>query len=153
MKILILDDDPVARRLIAHKVQKLADHGPMPIVVVSESGSLSCGLQMVEDANPDVVLLDLHLEDAMPAQTIACIRRLAAKAAVVVISASEEPTIIQAAMNAGAQDYLHKDTCWTNPAMMIQTIERAYQRFAATRHQACDQIISDIQLIKKALKI
>jgi len=59
---------------------------------------------------PDVILLDLNLPDSKQEHTVDKIPRLSQHAAVVVLTGYDDQNLLIAAINAGAEDYLVKQS-------------------------------------------
>ncbi len=56
MKVLIVDDEPVARRGLRRQLSELTD-----VVCVGECGGRDAAIQAIVERHPDVVLLDIQL--------------------------------------------------------------------------------------------
>src|SRR5688572_14672303 len=115
-KILIVDDDPVARRVL-HAA--LAARGYQPIL----AGDAMAALTETQKHRPDLILLDLGL----PAGGgFSFLKRLhtfphLAMTPVVVISGQERETAEAAALEAGARAFIAKPAV---PDDVIATVER-----------------------------
>ncbi|HUA56705.1 MAG TPA: response regulator [Candidatus Sulfotelmatobacter sp.] len=119
VKLLIIDDEPAIRRLLA---TSLTPHGYD--VVEAESGTE--GLRRVAQDKPDMVLLDLGLPDADGVELIPQIRALS-DAPIVVLSVRNDDAAKVAALDRGASDYVAKP--FSLPELMARLR-------AAARHQA-----------------
>lgn len=106
IRVMLVDDHAVVRS----GLRAMLDVGA-GIEVVAEAGSVEEAEGMLEQADPDVILLDIQLEgnenglSLMPA-----VKRLAPEAAVVVLSAFLNPALFRACLDAGVSGYLVKDT-------------------------------------------
>ncbi|MGC1271290.1 MAG: response regulator [Croceibacterium sp.] len=98
-KILIVDDEPAIRRLLASCLRR-SDHE------IIEADSARAALASLAIDKPDVVLLDLGLPDRDGLELIGLIR--SAGVAVLVISARNETEQKVAALDLGADDYITK---------------------------------------------
>lgn len=58
---------------------------------------------------PDAILLDLHLPDCSGIETLIALRKIAPETPIVVISADRCPTMVSAALAAGARGYIGKE--------------------------------------------
>ena len=56
MKALIVDDEPIARRVLREELELLPE-----VLVVGEAGDGKEALQKIADLTPDVVFLDLQM--------------------------------------------------------------------------------------------
>jgi DNA-binding NarL/FixJ family response regulator len=104
IRILLVDDDPAFRELLAFVVRVDSD-----AEVVGQAGDGVEGVRLAEELEPDVVLMDLQMPklDGFEAT-----RRIAAsvpKAKIVVVSSNSEPEAIRRALEAGAAGFLSKD--------------------------------------------
>jgi two-component system LytT family response regulator len=59
LKTVIIDDDYVSRVILKEMLQKFLDN----IEILGEAGSVSDGVKLIEESNPDLVLLDISLPD------------------------------------------------------------------------------------------
>lgn len=101
MRILIVDDEPLARRRLSSQVEDL---GIGEIVGEAENGSHA--LDMVAACQPDVVLLDVRMPDMDGLEAARHMRRLASPPAVVFTTAYDDHAL--AAFETQALDYLLK---------------------------------------------
>jgi two-component system LytT family response regulator len=107
MKILVVDDDPVSRRVLR---QILAS--TEPDCVISEAGGGEEACTLLERANHgfDVVFLDISMPDYDGLELLARFRRSAALKTLPVIlctSSNDRATVVKAAA-AGARHYIVK---------------------------------------------
>ncbi|WP_111641439.1 LytR/AlgR family response regulator transcription factor [Marinimicrobium alkaliphilum] len=56
MKILVVDDEPLARERLARMVERLDGHE-----LVAQAANAEAALQLIEERDPDVVLLDIRM--------------------------------------------------------------------------------------------
>lgn len=104
MKLLIVDDHPLMREgFAAFLVQWRSD----AVVLQAEDGAAALVLAE-QHADLDIVLIDLILPGMDGLAVIAEFRRRRPKALVVVLSASEDPYRVRAALAAGARGYVAK---------------------------------------------
>ena len=100
MKTLIVDDEPIARRLLREGLELLPD-----VEVVGEADNGRAALQQIEKLRPELVFLDLQ----MPVMSgFEVVRNLAGKAMpiIVIVTAFDQHAV--KAFDAGAVDYLLK---------------------------------------------
>lgn len=100
MRILIADDEPVARQVL----RELLDGEP-GIAIVGEAADGAEALRRIEELRPDAVLLDLHMPGLDGLQVT---RSLDAPQAPAVIFVTAHPRHALEAFDAGAVDYLMK---------------------------------------------
>ncbi len=100
MKTLIVDDEPIARRVLREELETVPD-----VVIVGEAENGKQALQQIAVLQPDLVLLDLQ----MPVMGgFEVVRKLTGghMPAVVIVTAFDQHAI--EAFEAGAVDYLLK---------------------------------------------
>ena len=106
MKILIVDDQTSARRVLGAIVGKLGD------VQIEEADSLTTARRALEERSFDVALLDLRLStDARNRDGLVLVEEIRARTTVVpiIVTAYQEVAEIRQAMRVGAYDYILKD--------------------------------------------
>jgi DNA-binding NarL/FixJ family response regulator len=117
IRVAIVDDHPVARCGMVHIFD--AEPGLTVIGAVACLAELQAGMRS-GDIAPDVVILDLYLDDGRlsPAQ-IADVTR---DCPVVVVSASARPQDVLATIRAGASGYLVKTAAVEAFAAAVRTV-------------------------------
>jgi len=100
MKTLIVDDEPIARRVLREELDLLAD-----VAVVGEAADGREALQQIDKLEPDLVFLDLRMPVLGGFEVV---RRLEGRSlpVVVIVTAFDQHAI--QAFEAGAIDYLLK---------------------------------------------
>lgn len=105
LRILLIEDDEDDARIILRRLGELEEDA----FQVEHVGTLKLGLERLERAAADVVLLDLTLPDSRGLSTVLDACRSAPSTAVVVLTNLADEEIAMNAIQAGAQDYLCKD--------------------------------------------
>jgi DNA-binding NtrC family response regulator len=124
MKILVVDDQRSARRILKQILSELDD------VDVVEAASATEANSLIESAAPDLMLLDIRLsEDPRDRGGLAVLR--AARAAgrstpAIIVTSSTELAEVREAMRQGAQDYVLKDEL--SPEMLLPIVEGIRER-------------------------
>jgi DNA-binding NarL/FixJ family response regulator len=104
--------DERARVLVADDHQSLLDrvvsilHDEYEIV-----GTVTDGTALVKaeaDLSPDVVVIDISMPGMSGLEAASCIRRRGSHAAVVCLTAHQEPEIVEAALRSGVLGYVTK---------------------------------------------
>jgi CheY-like chemotaxis protein len=98
-RVLVIDDDPAIRRVIALNLTARGYHADL-----ADCGSAAIGLLA---RAPELVLLDLGLPDIDGLELITAVRDYG-DAPIIVISAQDSPQARIAAMDAGAEAYVTK---------------------------------------------
>lgn len=114
IRIFVCDDHPVFRAGLAAALTDEPD-----IELVGQVGTLGEVRRLVDGTDADVILLDVELPDGNAIETVA---ELAARAAVVMISAHDHPDLVRRALRDGALGYIRKDA---DPAEVLRLIRRA----------------------------
>lgn len=111
---IVADDHPLFRDALSHAIGKLA-----PGAAIAEADSLE-SLQSVVDANPDadLLLLDLNMPGVSGFSALAYIRKSHESLPTVVVSALDDASVIQRAIQHGASGFIPKSSS-------MQTIEAA----------------------------
>lgn len=103
-QILIIDDHPLFRDGLELACSSLADRE----VALDKASSLGEGLAKLDDAEFDLVLLDLNLPDSRGLEGLARMREQSPDLNISVISATETNEAMRKAMGLGAVGYLPK---------------------------------------------
>jgi two-component system, OmpR family, KDP operon response regulator KdpE len=98
--ILIIDDEPQIRRVVANAVKELTSH-------VLEAATAAEGLDLAAAQRPDLVVLDLGLPD-MPGERVCRELRTWSTAPILVLSARHSDREKAELLDAGADDYVTK---------------------------------------------
>lgn len=112
--ILIVEDEPLIRWSLS---ETLSDSGH----VVVEAGDAAGALRAVTGAAApfDVVLLDFRLPDSNDLALLARLRRFAATARIILMTAYGTPEILQAALDLGAHRVISKPFDMKDVAPMV----------------------------------
>ena len=103
MRVLIADD----HRLIAEGIKRSLEESS-DFEVVAEANTGSQILPLIRRTNPDVVLLDLRMPGVDGLTALEQIKRDHPAIKVVILSASSDQQVIQAALAKGASAYVIK---------------------------------------------
>lgn len=101
MKILIIDDEPLARRRLQSVIDELGSG-----MVVAEGGNGEQALDLCQQHQPDVVLLDIRMPGMTGIETAHHINKLATPPAIIFTTAYDDYAI--PAFETHAVDYLLK---------------------------------------------
>lgn len=117
MNILVTDDHPLFRdaliRAVSQGLTEATVRGVASVFALHEA---------LHAELPDLLLLDLHLPDASGFSALVHVRAQYPELPVIVISAHEEPTVMQRALVHGAAAYLSKSATLTQMISTIQTV-------------------------------
>jgi len=100
--VLLIDDDPA---LVPEQVRQAF---PAPKFQVQVASTGSAGLKLVGGADPDVILLDLHLPDQSGLEVYEKVRQIDTRIPVIFVTTAKGADTAIEAMKHGAYDYLFK---------------------------------------------
>ena len=103
IRIILVEDQADFRRLMKALLARQSD-----LEVVAEAGSLAEARKVTDAVNFDVAILDLGLPDGHGADLIAELRRVNPGVRVLILSATLDPTNIEKATRAGADEIMDK---------------------------------------------
>src|ERR1051325_4048877 len=124
MKILVVDDDPVSRRVLR---QILASTEPDCVIAEAACGEEACALLERANHGFDVLFLDISMPDYDGLELLARFRRSAALKTLPVVlctSSNDRATVIKAAA-AGARHYIVKPPAAAIVAEKLKLIRTA----------------------------
>ncbi|MCB1674873.1 MAG: two-component system response regulator NarL [Halioglobus sp.] len=119
ISILLVDDHPMLRQGVAQLIE--LEEG---LVVVGQAGSGEEALHLAAQLEPDMVLLDLNMKGMNGIATLRALREQGCSACVMVFTVSDQHDDVVAALRAGADGYLLKDT---EPEVLLRSIKAASQ--------------------------
>lgn len=103
--LLVIDDHPLFRKAVLQLVAMAED-----FVVVGEASSGMEGLNLAQRLAPDLVLLDLNMKLMDGIEVLKVIKSWGTDTRVVMLTVSDEAADLVAALRAGADGYLLKET-------------------------------------------
>jgi DNA-binding NtrC family response regulator len=126
MKILVVDDQRSARRVLRQVLGALED------VEIIEAGNVNDAMAAVELSTPDLLLLDIRLaddpRDRGGLEVLKMVRASGRTTPAVIVTSSTELAEIREAMRHGAQDYVLKDEL--SPEMLLPIVEGLRERMS-----------------------
>jgi DNA-binding NarL/FixJ family response regulator len=105
MHVLVVDDDPVVRALVA-RFLRLAGH---TVVGTAEDGVAA--LELAAFAKPEVVVTDCQMPRLDGIGLAKALRRMGFDSRIVMVSGQSDPALIDTALAAGVDEYLVKPLC------------------------------------------
>jgi len=116
-RLLIIDDHPLFRKGVLQLVK------PEPeFEVVGEASSGAEGLEMAQALQPDMILLDLNMRGMDGVEVLKAIKSWGCDARVVMLTVSDQAEDLVAALRAGADGYLLKET---EPEALLAKLKEA----------------------------
>ena len=149
LKILIADD----HRLMIHAIRlALEDNSDLEIVAEADSGSKV--MPLIGQTSPDLVLLDIRMPGMDGLTVLERIRERYPKVRVAILSAVDDPSVIQAAFNRGASAYIVKHIDPRDLAAAVrQAISGAIFQPLGLIERAADAAAREADLSKRELMI
>jgi DNA-binding NarL/FixJ family response regulator len=149
LKILIADD----HQLMIHAIRlALEDDGDIEIVGEADSGSKV--MPLIGQTDPDLVLLDVRMPGMDGLTVLERVRERYPKVRVAILSAVDDPSVIQAAFHRGASAYIVKHIDPRDLAAAIrQAIAGAIFQPLGLIERAADAAAREADLSKRELTI
>jgi two-component system LytT family response regulator len=126
IRTVIIDDEPLIRQDLLHLMEKHVD-----VLVVANCGSIAEALPVIRATQPQLVLLDIQLEDGDAFQLLQ--HFLPLSFSVIFITAYNEHAIN--AIKIGALDYLLKPVSETDLALALQKVTPLPENRVAMQQQ------------------
>jgi DNA-binding NarL/FixJ family response regulator len=123
LRLVLVDDHAILREGLRALLALEAD-----LEVVGEADNGDAGVEIVERAQPDVVITDLAMPQRTGIQVISRVRKVAPAVRVLVLTVHNGEEYIKAALTAGADGYVLKDSSRADLLQAIRTIVRG-QRY------------------------
>jgi DNA-binding response OmpR family regulator len=148
ISILVVEDDPGDLGLIRAYVsraglRRVGDRDP-----VVWTATLVEGVALAVSNRPDVVLLDLSLPDSAGLATVQVVRSAVPEVPIIVLTGQDDHQLAEAALEAGAQDYLVKGQFEHDAlgrairhALVRQKLESRLRLFEAALNSAANGIV------------
>jgi two-component system, cell cycle sensor histidine kinase and response regulator CckA len=121
MDVLLVEDNPVDARMITALLR-----APSATLRCRHVTRLAEALEHLKTDRLDVVLLDLNLDDSCGYETFYRVRQAAPKAAILVLSGSDDEELAIRTVREGAQDYLVKGSF--DGRLLLRAIRYAIER-------------------------
>lgn len=118
-RVLVIDDHPLLRKGVC-QLLALTDI----FNVVGEAASGRDGIELARQLDPDLILLDLNMKDINGLETLRTLRDLGEDARIIILTVSNAPEDLIAAIRAGADGYILKDN---DPDNILALIANAMQ--------------------------
>ena len=116
-RVLIIDDHPLFRRGVSQLLE--LNQG---FELVGEAASGQEGIDLAKQLDPDLILLDLNMKGMSGLETLSTMRDLEIDARIILITVSNAPEDLVAAIRAGSDGYILKDN---DPDDILKLIDAA----------------------------
>jgi NarL family two-component system response regulator LiaR len=135
--IILVDDHEVVRNGVRAYLETVKD-----FQVVGEAGSGEEAIQLIADAIPDVVLMDLIMPGMDGVETIRRIKQVSPRSQVVVLTSFHEDVHIFPALKAGAISYILKDMKMDK---LVDALHRAVQGEVTLHPRVAARVLQNIR--------
>ena len=144
--LLLVDDHSLIRAGVRALVLDIPGYA-----VIGEANDGSQLLEMVEQLNPDIVLLDISMKETGGLEALQRLKRVRPQSKVLILSMHTDPALIMQALESGAHGYLLKDTTATELEHALEAL-RNNERYLspAIAHTVINQALTRNQ--KQALE-
>ncbi len=156
IKVYIVDDHSVVRHGISQVIRTEED-----MVVSGESGELELARREISLNLPDIVLLDISLNDENGIELIQYLNTRHPGISVMVLSMHDEQIYVKCSLEAGAKGYFHKNDSVTNIPHAIRRIIEGGSYFSEeisdtilhviTNRQPTDEQINKLSIREKRI--
>jgi two-component system, LytTR family, response regulator len=144
LKTLIVDDEPVARRIVREELEQLAEVGE-----IDEAADGAAALASIRESNPDLVFLDLQMPGLGGFDVIRRIEPGPHVPLIVIVTAYDQFAI--QAFESGAIDYLLKPVTQDRLAQAVERAVKLRGRPAvATERLAAIQAIAARRIVARS---
>lgn len=116
-RVYLVDDHPIVRQGLIKLIEQEAG-----LEVCGEAGSVSEALPAIQEHEPDVVLVDISLEDSNGLELIKTIDDLGLQIPTLVLSMHDESLYAEHALKAGASGYVMKQAAATTLVSAIEKV-------------------------------
>ena len=117
VRILLADDHPVVRKGL-----KLCIEEGEGFKVVAEAGDGEAALALIQKLRPHLAILDIDMPKSTGLQVSAEIKRLKLNTKVIFLSFHKDEQMVRAALDAGGNGYLLKDSAMQEIVAAVQTV-------------------------------
>ncbi len=118
-RVLVIDDHPLLRKGVCQLLELTEG-----FIVVGEAASGREGIELAKQLDPDLILLDLNMKGINGLETLRTLRDMGEDARIILLTVSNVPEDLIAAIRAGADGYILKDN---DPDDILSLIGNAMQ--------------------------
>lgn len=115
--ILLVDDHPLLRKGLKQLLSFEDD-----LEVIAEASNGQDALVIAEREDPDLIILDLHMQGMDGLETLSKLRDIGVTSRIIMLTVSDSDVDVLEAISKGADGYLLKDT---DPDLLLEQIKLA----------------------------
>ncbi|MEJ2706028.1 MAG: response regulator transcription factor [Anaerolineales bacterium] len=127
-RVLLVDDHPVVRAGIRNLLERAPD-----IKIVGEASDGEEALKMVEELNPDVMLLDMEMPGINGSEVAQQLQKAKSPVRILALSAHDDKQYIQELLSNGAAGYLIKEEVPEAIVEAVRGVSRGEQGWVSRR--------------------
>ena len=131
ISVLLVDDNPSFLRIVMRFLQGYED-----VVVVGAASEGQKVLAQAQDLKPDIVLIDLYMPSIPGLEVISCLRTALPEVGIIALTLLDSDGYRQAALAAGADDFVPKVTLNTDLLPAIRRLMQANRPQKEVAHNA-----------------
>ena len=132
ISVLLVDDNPSFLRIATRFLQEHDD-----VAVVGVAGGGEEALALAQDLQPDIVLIDLAMPGLSGLETIPRLRAVLPEVGIIALTVLDTTSYWQAALSAGANDFVPKTKLNTD---LLPAIRRVAQADPSWQRAADDNV-------------
>jgi two-component system nitrate/nitrite response regulator NarL len=136
-RVLIVDDHPLFRKGASQLID-LDDR----FELAGEATCGSDGVDLAVELNPDLVLLDMNMDDMDGVQTLKAMREAGVESKIIMLTVSNDENDLVAAMRQGANGYLLKDM---EPEEILEELDKAISGQVALSENLTNLLVTAMQ--------
>ncbi len=141
IKVMIVDDHDLVREGLRAMLEQQEE-----IEVVAEAGSGEAALETVEEANPDVILMDISMPGMNGVQATKKIRKILPEVKVVILTMMDQESYIYEAVKVGATGYMLKNT---TSKELVKTVKTVHEGKAMLHPEATARLLQEFAHLAK----
>lgn len=150
MTVLIVEDEPRARRGLKNIIQNVAKKSE----IIGEVGNGKIALEMILAYAPEVVITDIRMPQMDGLSLLKAVRARGLNTKFVIISAYEEFDYAKQAISLGVVDYLVKPVMPDDVRKLFVKLETCHEsNWTMEGGKMCDEYPDAHPLVKRALRI
>ena len=123
ISVLLVDDNPRFLRIATRFLQEHDD-----VVVVGAAGGGEEALALAQDLQPDIVVIDLAMPGLSGLETVPRLQAMLPKVGIIALTVLDTNSYRQAALTAGADDFVPKTSLDTDLLPAIRRVAQTARR-------------------------
>lgn len=128
IRVVLADDHPVVRQGIRDMLERVED-----ICIVGEAANGEEALQLVDQLNPDVLLLDMEMPGLKGMDVAQQLKQRGSKVRILALSAHDDLSYIRELIDSGASGYLVKEEAPETIIDAVRGVARGEQGWVSRR--------------------